>query len=92
MSKVVHLSSDVHRRAKEYCTAQNLKMSDWVTQLIDQAIQGGPSTEAKVQTLVPNTKKKKILEALASAHPAPEEGVPAYALPPFWSRRASAGK
>lgn len=38
MSKVVHLTDEAHRRAKDFCKQQGLKMSDWVAKLIDEAV------------------------------------------------------
>lgn len=32
--KVIHISERAHRRAKEYCDKHNLRMSEWVTNLI----------------------------------------------------------
>ena len=84
MSKVVHLSDDAHRRAKEFCKVHGLRMSDWVTTLIDEAVSKG-RTDTNVRTLVP---KKKILERLDATPQIDDTGVPVYAKPPFWKRSA----
>ncbi|MBI3179286.1 MAG: hypothetical protein HYZ27_06465, partial [Deltaproteobacteria bacterium] len=90
MSKVVHLSEDAHRRAKDFCHERGLKMSDWVAQLIEDAIVSADvPAEPKLRNLMP---KKKILDRLdaVSAPPPREERVdtvPAWAQPPFWSKR-----
>ncbi len=34
MSKVVHLSDEAHKQAKEYCKSLGFRMSDWVADLI----------------------------------------------------------
>ncbi len=38
MSKVVHLSDEAHTAAKNFCKQHGLKMSDWVAELIGDAI------------------------------------------------------
>lgn len=38
-SKVVHLSNEAHSKAKAFCKARGLKMSDWVAALINTAIE-----------------------------------------------------
>ena len=89
MSKVVHLSDDAHNFAKDYCTKHGVKMSDWVAELIEDAITNC-RTDPTVQTLAP---KKKILQWLQLTPQTDETGVPVYARPPFWSHaKASQGK
>jgi len=84
MSKVVHLSDNAHRRAKEFCSQHGLKMSDWVATIIDEAVEKGKS-DTNVRGLVP---KRKILERLERV-PASniEEAAPVYSRPPFWKSR-----
>jgi hypothetical protein len=84
MSKVVHLSDDAHRRAKEFCKQQGLRMSDWVATLIDEAVSQGRADD-NVRVFVP---KKKILERLDTKPQTDDSGVPVYAKPPFWSQKA----
>lgn len=90
MSKVVHLTEDAHRRAKDFCNENDLKMSDWVAMLIEEAIAAGTTkpqlrADGGVRGLAP---KKKILERLEAKQAIPqEEHVPVYAQPPFWARR-----
>ena len=38
MSKVIHLSDQAHNNAKNFCKQHGLKMSDWVADLIVDAI------------------------------------------------------
>ncbi len=83
MSKVVHLADDAHKRAKEFCHQHNLRMSDWVATLIDEAISRG-RIDTQVRELVP---KKKILEKLETKPQAEPDNVPVYARPPFWQNR-----
>lgn len=92
MSKVIHLSDDAHAKAKAFCREHGLKMSDWVANLIDSAMQGGEVTpivvpqqseESNVRALV---QKKKVLEAYEEQSQAPDDGLPAYAAPPFWAK------
>jgi hypothetical protein len=86
MSKVVHLTNDAHRRAKDFCAERGLRMSDWVAALIDEAINKGRA-ETTVRELVP---KKKILEKLETKPQIADDGVPVYSKPPFWHSRTGA--
>jgi hypothetical protein len=88
MSKVVHLADAFHRRAKEFCTANGLRMSDWVAALIEDAITTGRTDP----TTPPLTPKKKILTRLQEIPQADNTGVPVYAQPPFWSQKTQSGK
>lgn len=94
MSKVVHLSDNAHRQAKEYCSPRSLKMSDWVGMLIEQATQpdavrpGADSDDLRApdgspSLLVP----KKRISGYDHVEPqTDDEGTPVYAAPPFWAR------
>ncbi len=88
MSKVVHLADDSHRRAKEFCKENGLRMSDWVAALIEDAISQG-RTDPTVPSLAP---KKKILQRLQVTPQMDDTGVPVYARPPFWSQKMQSGK
>ena len=91
MSKVIHLSDDAHNKAKAFCKEHGLKMSDWVAALIDAAIAGGdvempiglPPQEDNVRAFV---QKKKVLEHYEEQNQTAEDGLPAYAAPPFWAK------
>ena len=86
MSKVVHLAEASHKRAKEFCKAHRLRMTDWVAGLIEEAILEG-RTDPTVRSLAP---KKKILERLQiTPHEIEEPDVPVYAGPPFWAAQRS---
>ncbi len=89
MSKVVHLSDDAHQRAKDFCKENRLKMSDWVAVLIDDAIARGHKETERA----PVNRKKPLQRVEERPAPPPEpvqEGVPAYAMPPFWARNRQA--
>ncbi len=47
MSKVVHLSDDAHNKAKAFCKQHGLKMSDWVADLITEAVVTGRTEPGK---------------------------------------------
>lgn len=84
-TKVVHLSTDAHSLAKKHCKEHGLKMSDWVANLIRQAV-----SDAKKETIANNVRDlvpKKRVEADESSV-AQKEEVPAWAQPPFWAQRA----
>ena len=87
MSKVVHLSDEAHHKAKEFCREHGLKMSDWVANLIDMAIEHGvgavPLAENNVRALV---QRKKTLESMDEPQPTADDGLPVYAAPPFWAK------
>jgi hypothetical protein len=80
MSKVIHLSEDAHRLAKEFCSRHGLRMSDWVGTLVDEAIaktQAQPVTSLSAST-------KKVLTKLRSIPQTDDQGVPIFQKPPFW--------
>lgn len=94
MSKVIHLSDEAHAKAKAFCREHGLKMSDWVANLIDTAMQGGEVTpivvpqqannkDSNVRALV---QKKKQLEAYEEQPQVADDGLPVYAAPPFWAK------
>ncbi len=90
MSKVVHLSEDAHRRAKDFCYERGLKMSDWVAQLIEDAISSASApAEPKLRNLMPKKKILDRLETVPAQVRAPEvtDTVPAWSQPPFWAKR-----
>ena len=78
MSKVVHLSSRAHQRAKVFCREHGLRMSDWVASLINEAVAKG-RTDTLVRTPVQKKKPLKRLDENAQYEP----NVPAYSMPPF---------
>lgn len=83
-TKVVHLSTDAHTMAKEYCKARGLKMSDWVANLIRGAV-----SETRKETVVNNVRDLVPKKNGAGNNPTPqvdENGTPAWAQPPFWQR------
>ncbi len=90
MSKVIHLSDEAHSKAKAHCRDHGLKMSDWVAGLIDAAMamamaggqQAASAADDNVRALV---QKKKVLEQFDEKPPSADDGVPAYAAPPFWA-------
>ena len=103
MSKVIHLSDEAHNRAKGFCKQHGLKMSDWVADLIAEAIATGrtdPKVPPRVQAPAPavvvvapaqNTNQpsnKKKLERL-DERAGEGETVPPWAAPPFWSKGRS---
>ncbi|MEM6532362.1 MAG: hypothetical protein AAF654_07050 [Myxococcota bacterium] len=84
-TKVVHLSTDAHALAKKHCKENGLKMSDWVANLIRQAI-----SESKKETIANNVRdlvpqKKRVAPSPSVSE---EQEVPAWAQPPFWASRA----
>ncbi len=87
-TKVIHLSTDAHTLAKKHCKEHGLKMSDWVANLIRQAI-----SESKEETITSNVRnfvsKKRV--AVPSSLEDQVEEVPAWAQPPFWAQRARNG-
>ncbi len=81
MSKVVHLNDDAHARAKVFCKEHGLRMSEWVAQLIDEAIsqnKAEPDTRAALST-------RKVLKRLDDRLQTGTDGEPVYAQPPFWA-------
>lgn len=96
MSKVIHLSDNAHTQAKAYCREHALKMSDWVASLIHAAVEteGVALVELTsehldddgVRSTVP---KKKVLEKVENNPQTSDDGMPAYAAPPFWAQVSS---
>jgi len=99
MSKVIHLSDSAHNAAKNFCKLHGLKMSDWVADLIADAVQTGrvdPRTPtrpapaptapapAAVAPVASNLPSKKKLERFVE-RPGTNEDQPPWAAPPFWS-------
>ncbi|OGQ77490.1 MAG: hypothetical protein A2289_15065 [Deltaproteobacteria bacterium RIFOXYA12_FULL_58_15] len=84
MSKVIHLPPKAHAQAKKFCTQHNMKMSDWVTTLVNEAVtRSVPSPVIAVEE--ETARKKKILSKLSSV-PQTEDGVPLYEKAPFWKK------
>lgn len=84
MSKVIHLNDDSHVRAKLFCKEHGLRMSEWVAQLIDEAIsqnKSEPDTRATVSS-------RKPLKRLNDRPQTSSDGQPVYAQPPFWAKVA----
>lgn len=63
MSKVVHLSDDAHTAAKNFCKHHGLKMSDWVAELISEAI--------KDERVDPKAKPRPVAMVAPAPAPAP---------------------
>lgn len=84
MSKVVHLSDQAHIKAKAFCKANGLRMSDWVAMLIEEAV-AVEQTEPQTRVVV---SKKKAAKPASEPIPVSEEA-PAYSAPPFWEMRQS---
>jgi len=99
MSKVIHLSDSAHNAAKNFCKQHGLKMSDWVADLIADAVQTGrvdprsaprpapaPTAPAPAAAApVPsNLPPKKKLERFVE-RPSNTDDQPPWAAPPFWS-------
>lgn len=82
MSKVVHLSNAAHQRAKDFCQIKGLRMSDWVADLIANAIAADSASERPGLGIV----GRRPLRRLEESRSHQEEAVPVYAQPPFWSR------
>ena len=57
MSKVVHLSADAHARAKLHCKSQGVRMSDWVAELIEKALE---APVAVLQERAPLNQRKQL--------------------------------
>jgi len=85
MSKVVHLSNDAHTQAKLFCKETGVRMSDWVADLIKEAIARQDIALAEERDVVGRKKPLHRLEERTVQ--VPEEAVPAYAMPPFWKRQ-----
>lgn len=84
-TKVVHLSTDAHTLAKEYCKERGLKMSDWVANLIRHSV-----SETRKEAVVNNVRDlvpKKRVGADDDKHEVEESTTPAWAQPPFWAQR-----
>lgn len=93
MSKVIHLSDSAHTQAKAYCREHALKMSDWVASLIHAAVdnEGIGAVEFTSEHLEDpgfrsTVPKKKVLEKVENAPQTADDGMPAYAAPPFWAQ------
>ena len=82
-TKVIHLHDDAHCKAKDYCKAHGLRMSEWVAGLIHKEIDNlnNPEPEPEVQS----APKKKPLVKLEESPQTDDSGVPLYSMPPFWS-------
>ena len=78
MSKVAHISNEVHARAKSYCDQHGLRMSEWVGRLIDTATSPAALKRAKA-TPAPLRKPQPVVSG--------NDGVSdAFTRPPFWAR------
>ena len=82
-TKVIHLNDVAHTKAKDYCKANGLRMSEWVAGLIHKAIDNlnSPEPQPEVQT----APKKKPLVKLEESSQTDDSGVPVYSMPPFWA-------
>ncbi len=101
MSKVIHLSDNAHNAAKAFCKQHGLKMSDWVADLIADAITNGrvdprsaprpvappPAAAAPAPQPPPqnNLPPKKKLERYMD-QPKNGDDAPPWAAPPFWAK------
>ena len=45
--KVIHISDEVHAKLKKHCKESKVKMKEFVTVLIDEAISKGPPKAKK---------------------------------------------
>ena len=81
MSKVVHLSNEAHAKAKAFCEANQLRMSEWVAVLIEEALQGTrKKTEQRPAGIVP-VQKRKLPQMDEKDERDPAE---VFTAPPFW--------
>jgi hypothetical protein len=70
--KVIHLDVAIHKKAKDYCNKEGLKLKDWVEKLIYKRLYSeGFLTEGET------SKHLRI-------YPEPKEDLAT--LPPFWNR------
>lgn len=70
--KVIHISDEHHRKAKEYCTKYEIRMSEWIGELIDKELRKENGEF-----------KKKILPEIVVSD---KEDDP-FSAPPFWETR-----
>jgi hypothetical protein len=84
MSKVVHLSDEAHRQAKDFCDRHGLRMTDWVANMIRREIALGDP--AQRQSHLAHVQRSKPMQVYDDRRGAAEDGVPAYAAPPFWAK------
>ena len=68
--KVIHLRSDVHDRAKEYCKSRNIRMKEWVEMLIEKALLPSNAVPVKPLPQLQNSKNE----------------VDTWTQPPFWNK------
>ena len=69
MSKVVHISDEAHAKAKAYCKQNDLRMSDWVGELIYQATEAPVRVGAQRAGVTPVPRKQLRPEPSANAAP-----------------------
>ena len=82
--KVIHLSEEVHARAKRFCEQNQLQMSKWVESLIDAAISGEVIVENKAIV------EKKFVDHVGPPVQPQRIEIPQdnpYTRPPFWANR-----
>lgn len=81
MGQVVHLTDEAHVRAKQFCKDHGLKMSEWVSGLVLDAIRRGPGGLTLVGPApVP---RRVVVENPEPTLPGNEP----WSRPPFWSGR-----
>ncbi len=106
MSKVIHLSDHAHNNAKNFCKQNGLKMSDWVADLIADAIINNrvdprttpqapppPVVAAHVSSpaaIVAGPSKKRLERVEDRA--AHVDDLPPWAAPPFWAGKQDNNK
>ena len=98
MSKVIHLSDQAHNNAKNFCKQYGLKMSDWVAELIVDAIVNNrvdphtapsptaPPPPSSAPHVPNNAPPKKKLEHFVEGGAEEVPEAPPWAAPPFWSK------
>lgn len=67
MSKVIHLSDQAHNAAKAFCRQHSLKMSDWVADLILDAVN---SNRVEPRTVMRSAPPAPVSAPVTAAMPA----------------------
>lgn len=77
MGSVAHLSEEAHRAAKEFCRRHGLRMSEWVSELIMEAVKGEPPA------CLP---RREPVRLTTPVNPEPTlPGDEPWSKPPFWA-------
>jgi len=89
--KVVHLSSEIHEKMTEFCRANQLKASDWVSRLII-VVTGG---DVRIESVPDKPKPQPLIEVVERKRvsiPSELEAPPAddlWSRAPFWDKRGN---